>query len=106
MASGAASGKAKTSVPNIVTTTVKKTGGSLVLTVPAPVRDALQLAEGQQMSVSVEDGKVIYEAMSEKRVRRSKYTLEELLAQCDFEQPYSEEERAWLDAPPVGREIL
>ncbi len=34
------------------------------------------------------------------------YTLDELIAQCDFDRPYSAEERAWLDATPVGREAL
>lgn len=106
MVSSAAARKARASSPTVVTTTIKKTGGSLVLTVPAPLRDALQLAEGQQMSVSVEDGKLVYETISATRVRRSKYTLKELLAQCDFDQPYSSEERAWLDAPQVGREVL
>jgi antitoxin ChpS len=38
--------------------------------------------------------------------RKPKYTLEELVAQCDPNAPLSEEDRAWLDAPPVGREVL
>jgi antitoxin ChpS len=89
----------------LVTTTIKKAGGSLIVTVPAKARDALKLSEGQEMTVEVEDGRLIYEAKAPTR-RRSKYTLEELLAQCDFDQPYSDEERAWIDAPPVGRELL
>lgn len=36
---------------------------------------------------------------------RTRHTLEELLAQCDPSAPRSEDERAWLDAPPVGREF-
>ena len=88
-----------------LTTTVKKAGGSLMVTVPAPLRDALRLSEGQELTVTVEGGRLVYEAKARRR-RRSKYTLEELLAQCDFSQPYSEEELAWLNAPPVGREVL
>lgn len=34
-----------------------------------------------------------------------RYTLAELIAQCDPSAPLTEEDRAWLDAPPVGREI-
>ena len=34
-----------------------------------------------------------------------RYTLEELLAQCDPKAPRTEEEQAWLDARPVGREF-
>lgn len=87
----------------VLTTTVKKAGGSLLVTVPAPARDALKLTEGQELTVRVEDGRLIYEAKPKRR--RSKYTLEELLAQCNPEEPISDEVRAWLDAPPVGREI-
>ncbi len=37
---------------------------------------------------------------------RPKYTLQELLDQCDFSLPISEEEREWMDAPRVGEELL
>lgn len=83
-------------------TRLKKSGGSLVMTVPAAARDTLHLHEGQELTVKVEDQKLVLEPA----VRRPKYTLEELLAHCDFDAPLSEEERAWLDAPPVGRELL
>ncbi len=36
---------------------------------------------------------------------RPRHTLAELLAQCDYSQPLTEEERAWFDLVPVGREI-
>ncbi len=83
-------------------TTLKKAGGSLVMTVPASVRDALELSEGQRLSVVVDNGRMVLEPTKPRKT----YSLDELIAQCDFEQPYSEEERAWLDAPPVGRELL
>jgi hypothetical protein len=35
---------------------------------------------------------------------RPRYTLNELLARCDFSIPMSAEDREWLDAPAVGRE--
>ena len=37
---------------------------------------------------------------------KPRYTLAELLAASNPSQPLSAEERAWLDAPPVGRELL
>lgn len=37
---------------------------------------------------------------------RPRYTLDELLAQEDYSQPLSAEEREWIDAPPVGRELI
>ncbi|MBV9507880.1 MAG: hypothetical protein JO323_23060 [Acidobacteriia bacterium] len=38
--------------------------------------------------------------------RRGRYTAAELAALCDAGASLSDEERAWLEAPPVGREVL
>ena len=38
--------------------------------------------------------------------KRPRYTLKELIRQCDLSVPLTDEDRAWLDAPPVGRESL
>lgn len=38
-------------------------------------------------------------------MKRPRYTLKGLLAQCDPNAPRSEDEQAWLDARPVGREF-
>ena len=40
------------------------------------------------------------------RCKRPTYSLEELLARCDFTQPYSEQELAFLHAKREGRELL
>ena len=80
--------------------TLKRAGGSLIMTVPASVRDALRLSEGQQLDVAVDDGKIVL------RPATPRYSLDQLLAECDFDQPYSDEERVFLDAEPVGRELL
>jgi len=40
------------------------------------------------------------------RPRKGRYKLADLLAQCDPNAPISDEDRAWLDAPAVGREAL
>jgi antitoxin ChpS len=34
------------------------------------------------------------------------YTLDELLAQCDETAPADQEDRAWLEARPLGNELL
>jgi hypothetical protein len=36
---------------------------------------------------------------------KPRYTLDELLAKCDASQPQSPEDREWVDAPSVGREL-
>ncbi|MGO9262613.1 MAG: hypothetical protein ACLQU1_40980 [Bryobacteraceae bacterium] len=38
--------------------------------------------------------------------RKGRYNLAELMAQCDPNAPLSAEDRAWLDAPAMGREAL
>jgi len=39
-------------------------------------------------------------------MNRSRYTMAELLAASDYSQPQPPEEREWVDAPAVGREII
>jgi antitoxin ChpS len=88
-------------------TRLKKSGGSLVVTVPASARNLLHLTEGQEMAVSVEGTRVVMEPVAAQpptRVRRPKYTLDELVAGMDADAPLTDEERAWLEAPPAGRE--
>lgn len=89
-------------------TRLKKAGGSLVMTMPAAARNLLNLTEGQEMVISVEGSRVVMEPLptaQPQRVRRPKYTLDELLADTSSGTGLSDEERAWHDAPPVGREI-
>lgn len=94
---------AATAQTKSMTTTLKKAGGSLVATVPAKARDALHLEADTVLTVTVEGNRLVFEpALPPRPV----YTLEERLALCDFDAPYSDEEREWLDRVPVGREIL
>lgn len=37
---------------------------------------------------------------------RRRYTLDELLAASDYLLVLTKEDREWLDAPPVGRELI
>jgi antitoxin ChpS len=54
-----------------------------------------------QVGLSVSEGRLIVDPHPRRR-----YTLEELMAQCDPSAPLTDEEQAWLDAEPVGREII
>lgn len=40
------------------------------------------------------------------RPRKGRYSLAELMVQCDTNAPLSAEDRDWMDAPAVGREAL
>jgi antitoxin ChpS len=87
-------------------TVLKKSGGSLVMTVPAAARSALHLVEGQEMTVAVEGEKLVL-AAAKPMHRRPKYTLQQLLAEEEAAgiEPLNEYDEAWVNAPPVGREI-
>jgi antitoxin ChpS len=84
----------------MATVTLRKVGGSLSFAVPPAIKDALGLAAGSSLEVVADHGQIVAKPI------RQKFTLDELMAQCDLSASYSEEERAWLDAPPVGRELL
>ncbi|WP_083969309.1 hypothetical protein [Kerstersia gyiorum] len=45
-------------------------------------------------------------AMPEKFNRKPRYTLDELLSQCDPSAELTKQEREWVDAPAVGRELV
>ena len=83
------------------TTNLRKVGGSVMLAVPPAVLDMLHLRAGATVALVVDGGRLIVEPQPRRR-----YTLEELLAQCDPSAEPSEEDREWLDAAPVGAELL
>jgi antitoxin ChpS len=81
------------------TTNLRKVGGSVMLAVPPAILDMLQLRAGATVGVAVDGGRLIIDP-------RPRYTLEELLAQCDTSAKRTPEDRAWVDAKPVGSELL
>jgi antitoxin component of MazEF toxin-antitoxin module len=82
--------------------TVKKWGNSAAVRIPAAVLEAAHVGLDQVVDVREEAGRIIIEPV---RIR-PRYTLDELVAQCDSKKRLSREEREWIDAPPVGREAL
>lgn len=44
--------------------------------------------------------------LEEPKGRKGRYKLADLVAQCDSTAPLSEEDKAWLNAPDVGREAV
>jgi antitoxin ChpS len=82
-------------------THLRKVGGSVMMAVPSAILEQLQLQAGATVNLAIEGGRLIVEPK-----RKPRYSLEELLAQCEADAPVSAEDREWLDAHPVGREIL
>jgi len=83
------------------TTNLRKVGGSIMLAIPPAILDLLHLQAGATVGVAVENGRLVIEPKP-----RPRYTLAELLAASDYSQPQPPEEREWVDAPGVGREVI
>ena len=83
------------------TTHLRKVGGSIMLAVPPALLDILHLRPGAKVGLAVQSGRLVVEPQ-----QRPRYTLQELLAQCDPKAPRSKQEREWLDSKPVGGELL
>ncbi len=82
------------------TTSLRKVGGSVMLAVPPALLDLLEIGVGARVQIGVDNGRLIVEPRT-----RPSYSLDELLAQCEEGAP-SDEDRAWMDAKPVGNELL
>ena len=83
------------------TTHLRKVGGSVMMVVPPAFLELLNLQVGATVGLQVDHGRLVVEPQP-----RLRYSLEELLAQCDASAELSSEEREWLDAKPVGDELL
>lgn len=79
-------------------TYLRKVGGSVMLVVPPAVLEMMDLSAGSRVNLAAEKGRLI--------VEKPKYTLEELLSQCDPNAPMSDEDKAWINGRPVGKELL
>ena len=72
-----------------------------MMAVPPSFLDILNLRAGNAVAVTIEQNRLVIEARP-----RPRYSLEELLAQCDATAPMSAEDSDWIDAAPVGKELL
>ncbi|MBE7566363.1 AbrB/MazE/SpoVT family DNA-binding domain-containing protein [Acidithiobacillus thiooxidans] len=81
-------------------TKIQKWGHSMALRIPATTIRSWGVGEGQAVSLEIENGALVA------RPAQKRYTLDELLSQCDFTQPISAEEREWIDAPSAGIEEI
>ena len=72
-----------------------------MLAVPPALLDTLRLRPGAKVGLAIESGRLVVEPQ-----QRPRYTLDELLAQCNPKGPRSKQECKWLDAKPVGGELI
>ena len=83
------------------TTSLRKVGGSIMLAVPPALLESLRLRPGAKVGLAVERGRLVVEPR-----QRPRYTLDELLAQCSPKARRRSVDREWLDAKPLGRELI
>ncbi|ABQ29195.1 AbrB/MazE/SpoVT family DNA-binding domain-containing protein [Acidiphilium cryptum] len=85
------------------TTNLRKVGGSIMLAVPPALLDVLHLAPGTKVGLAVDNGRLVVEPQA-----RPRYTMADLLAEAEAAgvYPLPPEEREWIDAPAVGKELI
>jgi antitoxin ChpS len=81
-------------------TQVRKIGNSTGAIIPAYILKELNLTEGDQIDVRTEEGRIVMTPVT----RKPKYTLAELVAECDLNAPINADLAAWDQAPSVGLE--
>lgn len=81
-------------------TKLRKVGGSIMLAVPPALLDTLGLSADRLVGLDVVNGELVV------RPARPRYTLDELLSQTDPDASATDEDRAWLDDGPAGREQI
>jgi antitoxin ChpS len=79
---------------------IRKLGNSAGIILPAALLRTLNLSVGSFVKAEEVEGALILTPVIKKR-----YSLSELIAQCDPNAPLSEEMKAWDQMTPVGKEI-
>lgn len=80
---------------------LRTVGGSVMFAIPKAILEGLHMQPNASVGVSVKEGKLIIDPHP-----RCRYTLAELIAQCDPEAPRTAEDSAWLNDAPSGREQI
>lgn len=82
-------------------TTIRKIGNSSGTILPAHLLKKLHLTEGDSINIEDDGNNIVISPI----VKRPKYKLDELLAQCDPNAPISDELNDWDNSPAVGKEV-
>ncbi len=80
---------------------VRQSGGANIVSIPKTIVQMLGLSVGSKLDITVEENRIILTPSSEDEV-----SLESLLKGSPKECfTITEEDREWINAKPVGREI-
>ena len=79
---------------------IRQSGGANIVSLPKSIVQALGLSVGSKLDVSLEDNRIVLTPTEDS------ITLDQLLADSTKEDfVLSIEDRTWVDAKPVGKEI-
>jgi antitoxin ChpS len=82
-------------------TVLRRVGGSVMLAVPPALLDLLNLQAGTTVGIALDGNRLVIEPPPRRR-----YSLDELLAQCDASAVLPMQDAEWRDTRPVGSELL
>lgn len=80
---------------------LRKVGGSVMLAIPKPMLEALDLGPDASVALSIKAGRLVIDPK-----KRHRYSLDDLLAQCKPSARRSREDREWSTSRPIGRELI
>lgn len=87
----------------MTTATLRTVGNSVAVVIPKQWLAVLKLQAGSQVELALDGNRLTLQAPA--KAQHKKYTLEQMLAECDPNAPYPEELLEWDGMPAVGREV-
>jgi len=84
------------------TATLRRVGGSIMVAVPPDYLARTGLGPDRLVTWAIEGNNLVMHPDG----GRPRYTLAELLTQCDSSKPRPRSDRAWTTSGPKGRELI
>lgn len=81
-------------------TAIRKWDNSAAVRLPAALLRAAGLRRDREVAIRAEKGRLVIEPLP------ARYTLAELIAQCDPAALLTEEDRTWAQGAPTGPELV
>lgn len=82
-------------------TVLKQVGNAVVLTIPTELLQILNIGSGTRVGLEAKNGAILIIPQQKPR-----YTLKELIAQCDIKARPAPKDSQWLNSASLGKEIL
>ena len=83
------------------TSKLRRVGSSVILVVPPAILEQTQMRTGSAVCLTVDDGRLIVKPEHEK-----KYSLHELLMQCDADAFLPAKDKAWARLSSLDKENI